>query len=64
MTEDNTRGFYAFIGKTIQSIDASAINVVRITFTDGDCYEIWAEDRHYDIEVIKAIKEETNVTNQ
>lgn len=50
------RGFNAFVGKTIKSIDATAINVVHIVFTDGTKYEIWAEDRHHDIEVIKVIQ--------
>jgi len=31
------------VGKTIQSIDAKAINVLRLTFTDNSTAELWAE---------------------
>jgi hypothetical protein len=30
-------------GKTIQSVDTSAVNVTRITFSDGSSLDIWAE---------------------
>lgn len=60
MSAKDSRGFDGFIGKTVETVDASSINVVKITFTDGTHYEIWAEDRHYDIEVIKATKKEAN----
>lgn len=30
-------------GKTIQAVDTSAVNVTKITFTDGSALEIWAE---------------------
>lgn len=60
MSNQDSRGFAQLVGKTIQAVDTSAINTVLITFTDGTQYSIWGEDRHYDIEVIKAV-EETNV---
>lgn len=32
------------IGKTIKSVDASVVNVVKLTFTDNSVLEVWAED--------------------
>jgi len=32
------------VGKTIQSIDNSSVNVLKLTFTDGTKLELWAED--------------------
>lgn len=53
--QDAKRGFSSFIGKTVKDVDATAINVVRILFTDGTVKEIWAEDRiECGIEVITA----------
>ena len=52
MTKLKSRGFAEYVGKTIKSVDESAINVVKLTFTDDSTYEIWAEERHYDIEII------------
>ena len=60
MLEVNSRGFNAFVGKTVKSIDTEAINVVKVFFTDGTYCEIWAEERHYDIEVITATFKEIN----
>lgn len=31
------------IGKTIMSIDAGAVNVLKLTFTDGTTLDLWAE---------------------
>jgi hypothetical protein len=31
------------VGKTIKSIDASSVNVLKLTFTDGTKLELWAE---------------------
>jgi hypothetical protein len=31
-------------GKTIQSFDNAAVNVVRLKFTDGSELELWAEE--------------------
>lgn len=31
------------VGKTIQSINATAVNVLKLTFTDGTELELWAE---------------------
>lgn len=50
------RGFEAFVGKTVKEIDTQAINVVKIFFTDGSTYEIWAEEEHFGIPVITAEK--------
>lgn len=54
--EIDYRGFDAMVGKTIKGIDTQAINVVKITFTDGSMHEIWAENRHCGIEIIEAVK--------
>jgi hypothetical protein len=32
------------VGKTVQSIENNAVNVLRLTFTDGTTVELWAED--------------------
>lgn len=32
------------VGKTIKSIDTSAVNVLKLEFTDGSKLELWAED--------------------
>jgi len=32
------------IGKTIKSVDAGAVNVLKIVFTDGATLQLWAED--------------------
>jgi len=32
------------VGKTVQSIDAKSVNVLKITFTDNTTLELWAED--------------------
>lgn len=54
------RGFDKIEGRTIRSIDSTAINCVIITFTDGTVYEIWAQERqqerHYEIEIISCVK--------
>ena len=31
------------VGKTIKSIDASSVNVLKLTFTDDTKLELWAE---------------------
>lgn len=31
------------VGKTIQSIDHTSVNVLKLTFTDGTKLELWAE---------------------
>lgn len=31
------------VGKTIQSIDNTSVNVLKLTFTDGSKLELWAE---------------------
>lgn len=35
------------VGKTIESIENSSINVLRLKFTDGTSVELWAEDAVY-----------------
>lgn len=42
----------AFEGKTIKEIDASSINVVRFTFTDGTQASIGADDTYYGVPVV------------
>ncbi len=32
------------VGKTVQSIENSSVNVLRLVFTDGSTVELWAED--------------------
>ncbi len=32
------------VGKTIESIENSSVNVLRLKFTDGTSVELWAED--------------------
>ena len=31
------------VGKTIESIDNTSVNVLKLTFTDGSKLELWAE---------------------
>ena len=31
------------IGKTIESLDNSSVNVIRLKFTDGTTLELWSE---------------------
>ena len=31
-------------GKTIRQVDTSAVNVMKLTFTDDTTLEVWAED--------------------
>jgi hypothetical protein len=57
-----SRGFNQYVGKTIESVDESSINVVKLTFTDDTVYEIWAEDRHLGIEIISTNIVEKNLT--
>lgn len=35
------------VGKTIKSVDAGAVNVLKITFTDDTTIELWAESAVY-----------------
>jgi hypothetical protein len=35
------------VGKTIKNIDAGAVNVLNITFTDDTTIELWAEQAVY-----------------
>ena len=35
------------VGKTIQSMENTAVNVVKLTFTDGTKLELWAEQAVY-----------------
>lgn len=44
--QHDTRGFSTLVGRTIKSIDTSAINTVTITFEDGDSFNIHG-DEHY-----------------
>ncbi len=46
------RGFDALVGKTIVKINASAINVVTITDSEGNIYEITSEAHPIGIPVI------------
>ena len=32
------------VGKTIDRIDHTSVNVLKLTFTDGTKLELWAED--------------------
>lgn len=32
------------VGKTIESFENNAVNVLRVKFTDGTTLELWAED--------------------
>jgi hypothetical protein len=38
-----TKNTWAIEGKTIKSIDTNAINMWKITFTDGSSVELWIE---------------------
>lgn len=35
------------VGKTIKSFDNKAVNVLKLSFTDGTELELWAEDAVY-----------------
>jgi hypothetical protein len=35
------------VGKTVKSIDNNAVNVLKLSFTDGTQLELWAEDAVY-----------------
>lgn len=35
------------VGKTVKSIDNNAVNVLKLSFTDGTHLELWAEDAVY-----------------
>lgn len=56
MVNKPIRGFKCLVGKTIKKIDAQSINCVKIETQCGEVFEIWAEDRFYEIEVIKLTK--------
>lgn len=45
-------GFKKLAGETIIDVDASAINIVRITFASGKVVEIDAEQQHYGIGIV------------
>ena len=49
--------FKQFVGKTVATVDASSINVVRFEFTDGTTIAIDADDQHYGIAVIQVSAE-------
>ena len=49
--------FAQFVGKTVASVDAECINVVRFEFTDGTTIAIDADEQHYGIAVIQVSAE-------
>lgn len=42
-TKEGSMQFQDMVGKTIEKIDDSAINCVKITFTDGETVKVFAE---------------------
>ena len=44
--------FAKLIGKTITFIDATCINVITVTFSDGTKFTINSDDSHFGIPVI------------
>lgn len=52
MQDNQDRGFSVLIGETIESINAKAINVIKIKTTSGKVLAIHAEERHYGISVL------------
>lgn len=55
INEDEMRGFDKALGRTVASVDASSVNVVHITFTDGFVLSVDSESSHYGIPVIQAV---------
>jgi hypothetical protein len=51
--EYNRRGFKQFKGKTVKSVDTTAINAVRFLFTDGSSAWIDCDDTRIGIGVIQ-----------
>lgn len=49
--------FKQFVGKTVATVDASSINVVRFEFTDGTTIAIDADEQRYCIAVIQVSAE-------
>lgn len=49
--------FKQFVGKTVATVDASSINVVRFEFTDGTTIAIDADEQRYGIAVIQVSAE-------
>ncbi len=52
------RGFDVLIGKTITKVNASAVNIVYITTSDGQEFEINADEQHYGIAVVYLLPKE------
>lgn len=53
---NKSRGFRAIYGKTVLKVDTKAINVAKITFTDGTQFEITGEDWFKGIPAIECVK--------
>lgn len=49
--------FEQFVGKTVATVDAESINVVRFEFIDGTTMAIDADEQHYGIAVIQVSAE-------
>ncbi len=58
-TNTKTRGFRKLYGKTIRSINTSAINVVTITCSDGSKFEITGENWFKGIPALECAKVKT-----
>lgn len=52
-SERKTRLTEAFVGKTIESIDADCINVLHFRFTDGSCASLDTDEVWVGIPVIQ-----------
>lgn len=48
------RGFAFFVGKTVKSVDSTAINSVRFNFTDGSQVIVDCDEQHLGIGVMQA----------
>lgn len=53
--DEESRGFLQAVGRTVESVDTSCINVVHIHFTDGFKLSVDAEASHHGIPVIQAV---------
>lgn len=54
---EDSRGFEKFVGKTVISVDATAINVVHFTLDNGDIISIDTDGQFMGIPVVVATKD-------
>lgn len=54
----NGRGFDKMIGKTIQSVNTTAINSIKFTFTDNTSIDVDCEEQHFGVGVIQVYEPE------